>query len=126
MITLLLLRPRIKLNSRSCINTGQDIHFDGPNLACRFLPGFLSRLCPSARVLQTSAPKKMNAGWKADPLQASLLDELLGKYIVLYKSCISRASAGIHIGICGRRGNLANSRHFSGGDHDRIAMKLFQ
>jgi len=68
----------------------------------------------------------MNAGWKADPLQAYSLDELLGKYIVLYNSCISRASAGIHIGIRRRRGNLANSRHFSGGDHDRIAMKLFQ
>jgi len=68
----------------------------------------------------------MIAGWKADPLKAYSLDELLGKYIALYNSCISQAPAGMHIGIHLRRGNLVNSRHFSGGDYDRIATKLFQ
>jgi hypothetical protein len=68
----------------------RNIQFDDSNSACKFLFGFLSRLCPPAHVLQTSAPKKMIAGWKVDPLKAYSLDELLGKYIALYNSCISR------------------------------------
>ncbi|CAI6332746.1 unnamed protein product [Periconia digitata] len=84
----------------------RNVQFDDPNLAY-----FCS--------------EKMLSGWKTDPNNTTTADELLTNYISLYNNCISAAPADMHMGIHLCRGNFVNSRHFSEGGYDRIAVQLF-
>ena len=68
----------------------------------------------------------MLAGWKADSQNQYTADHLLQKYIELYNACISKKPADMHVGVHICRGNFVNSRHFSEGGYDRIAVKLFR
>lgn len=68
----------------------------------------------------------MLAGWKIDPLNTKTADELLDEYIDLYNDCISKRPSDMHVGVHICRGNFVNSRHFSEGGYDRIAVKLFK
>ena len=70
--------------------------------------------------------EKMIEGWKADKLNPYSLDTLFTNYIKLYNACISGAPSDMHIGLHLCRGNFAQSRHFSEGGYDRIAIQLFQ
>lgn len=65
-------------------------------------------------------------GWKKDPLNSKTIDQTLSEYIDLYNECLSKRSAGMHVGVHLCRGNFVNSRHFSEGGYDRVAKKLFQ
>jgi methionine synthase II (cobalamin-independent) len=67
----------------------------------------------------------MLAGWKKDSANKYTADELLNTYIELYNSCISQCPPDMHIGIHICRGNFVDSRHFSEGSYERIAIKLF-
>ncbi|KAJ9197660.1 hypothetical protein DTO164E3_1313 [Paecilomyces variotii] len=69
---------------------------------------------------------KMLEGWKNDPLNKYSADDLLDKYIKLYNDCLAKRPADFHVGVHLCRGNFVNSRHFSEGGYDRIAVKLFQ
>lgn len=51
---------------------------------------------------------------------------LFEKYIKLYNDCFAKLPADMHVGVHLCRGNFVNSRHFSEGGYDRIAIKLFQ
>jgi len=68
----------------------------------------------------------MIAGWNADPLNKYSVDDLLDKYIKLYNDCLAKRPADMHVGVHLCRGNFVNSRHFSEGGYDRIAVKLFK
>jgi len=68
----------------------------------------------------------MLEGWKNDAQNSYSADELLQKYIKLYNDCISQIPSDMHVGVHLCRGNFVNSRHFSEGGYDRIAIKLFQ
>jgi methionine synthase II (cobalamin-independent) len=70
--------------------------------------------------------EKMIAGWKEDKENTCTTDELLDTYIQLYNSCISKRPADMHVGVHLCRGNFVNSRHFSEGGYDRIAVQLFR
>jgi len=70
--------------------------------------------------------EKMIAGWKTDPLNKCSVDDMLDKYIKLYNDCLAERPFDLHVGVHVCRGNFVNSRHFSEGGYDRIAMKLFQ
>lgn len=85
----------------------RNVQYDDPNLAY-----FCS--------------EKMIAGWNADPLNKYSVDDLLDKYIKLYNDCLAKRPADMHVGVHLCRGNFVNSRHFSEGGYDRIAVKLFK
>lgn len=68
----------------------------------------------------------MLKGWAADSANKFSADDLLDKYIKLYNDCVAKAPADFHIGVHLCRGNFVNSRHFSEGGYDRIAVKLFK
>ncbi|KAL2008262.1 hypothetical protein VTN00DRAFT_8244 [Thermoascus crustaceus] len=85
----------------------RNVQYDDPNLAY-----FCS--------------EKMIAGWNADSLNKYSVDDLLDKYIKLYNDCLSKRPADFHVGVHLCRGNFVNSRHFSEGGYDRIAVKLFK
>jgi methionine synthase II (cobalamin-independent) len=68
----------------------------------------------------------MIEGWNADPLNKGTTEDLLDKYIKLYNDCIANRPADLHVGVHLCRGNFHNSRHFSEGGYDRIAVKLFK
>lgn len=68
----------------------------------------------------------MIEGWNADPLNKGTTEDLLDKYIKLYNDCISKRPSDLHVGVHLCRGNFHNSRHFSEGGYDRIAVKLFK
>lgn len=70
--------------------------------------------------------EKMLAGWKEDKENKCTPEELFDAYIRLYNNCISKRPADMHVGIHLCRGNFVNSRHFSEGGYDRIAVKLFR
>jgi len=65
-------------------------------------------------------------GWKADKSNMQTAEQLLTSYIKLYNDCLSGRPADMHVGIHLCRGNFVNSRHFSEGGYDRIAVELFQ
>ena len=85
----------------------RNVQFDDPNLAY---------FCSEA----------MLAGWKEDKENTCTADELLDKYINLYNLCIAECPSDMHVGVHLCRGNFVNSRHFSEGGYDRIAVKLFR
>ncbi|GAM39548.1 hypothetical protein TCE0_034f11184 [Talaromyces pinophilus] len=85
----------------------RNVQYDDPNLAY-----FCS--------------EKMIEGWNADPLNKGTTEDLLDKYIKLYNDCIANRPADLHVGVHLCRGNFHNSRHFSEGGYDRIAVKLFK
>ena len=66
----------------------------------------------------------MIEGWKKDTANTRTIDDLFDAYIDFYNECFKRP-ADMHLGIHLCRGNFVNSRHFSEGGYDRIAMKLF-
>lgn len=68
----------------------------------------------------------MLKGWKEDKLNTKTADQLLDEYIGLYNECVGKRPADMHVGVHLCRGNFVNSRHFSEGGYDRIAIKLFQ
>lgn len=68
----------------------------------------------------------MLAGWKADPQNQYTTDDLFRKYVELYNACLSKKPADMHVGVHICRGNFVNSRHFSEGGYDRIAVQLFR
>lgn len=68
----------------------------------------------------------MIAGWNQDPLNKVSTEEQLDKYIKLYNDCLATRPADMHVGVHLCRGNFVNSRHFSEGGYDRIAVKLFK
>jgi methionine synthase II (cobalamin-independent) len=85
----------------------RNVQYDDPNLAY-----FCS--------------EKMIEGWNADSLNNGTTEDLLDKYIKLYNDCIAKRPADLHVGVHLCRGNFHNSRHFSEGGYDRIAVKLFK
>ncbi|EED19632.1 Methionine synthase, vitamin-B12 independent, putative [Talaromyces stipitatus ATCC 10500] len=85
----------------------RNVQYDDPNLAY-----FCS--------------EKMIEGWNSDPLNKGTTEDLLDKYIKLYNDCIAKRPADLHVGVHLCRGNFHNSRHFSEGGYDRIAVKLFK
>ncbi|KAI9715340.1 MAG: hypothetical protein M1812_005985 [Candelaria pacifica] len=70
--------------------------------------------------------EKMLAGWKEDKTNKKTTEDLLDLYIKLYNDCIGKRPRDMHVGLHICRGNFVNSRHFSEGGYDRIAVKLFQ
>ncbi|CAL5870309.1 uncharacterized protein PFLUO_LOCUS4544 [Penicillium psychrofluorescens] len=85
----------------------RNVQFDDPNLAYFCSEKFLE-------------------GFKKDPLNEHSADVLFEKYIKLYNDCFAKLPADMHVGVHLCRGNFVNSRHFSEGGYDRIAIKLFQ
>ncbi|EEA27214.1 hypothetical protein TMatcc_004506 [Talaromyces marneffei ATCC 18224] len=85
----------------------RNVQYDDPNLAY-----FCS--------------EKMIEGWNADSLNKGTTEDLLDKYIKLYNDCNAKRPADFHVGVHLCRGNFHNSRHFSEGGYDRIAIKLFK
>ncbi|CAD0109353.1 unnamed protein product [Aureobasidium uvarum] len=69
--------------------------------------------------------QKMLDGWSADTSNTQTADELFDSYIAFYNDCFQRPQ-DMHLGIHLCRGNFVNSRHFSEGGYDRIAVKLFR
>ncbi|KAJ5601735.1 Methionine synthase vitamin-B12 independent [Penicillium lagena] len=85
----------------------RNVQYDDPNLAYFCSEKFLE-------------------GFKKDPLNKHSADVLFEKYIKLYNDCFAKLPADMHVGVHLCRGNFVNSRHFSEGGYDRIAIKLFQ
>ena len=52
--------------------------------------------------------------------------ELLGSYVQLYNDCLRDVPPDMHIGIHICRGNFTDSRYWSAGGYDTIAIQLFQ
>lgn len=70
--------------------------------------------------------EEMLAGWKEDKQNRYTPEELFDAYVRLYNDCIGKRPADMHVGIHICRGNFVDSRHFSEGGYDRIAVKLFR
>ncbi|KAJ5808473.1 Methionine synthase vitamin-B12 independent [Penicillium riverlandense] len=85
----------------------RNVQYDDPNLAYFCSEKFLE-------------------GFEKDPLNKHSADVLFEKYIKLYNDCFAKLPADMHVGVHLCRGNFVNSRHFSEGGYDRIAIKLFQ
>ncbi|KAJ5645680.1 hypothetical protein N7507_011691 [Penicillium longicatenatum] len=70
--------------------------------------------------------KDVLEGWALDETNTQSLTELLALYIKLYNDCLRDVPPDMHVGIHICRGNFTDSRYWSAGGYDAIAIQLFR